>query len=237
MTMHATFELRPGAERGRTNFGWLQSRHSFSFGRFQDPARMSFRSLRVLNDDVVAPSGGFGKHGHDNMEIVSWVLDGTLAHRDSTGEGGVLRPGDLQVMTAGRGIQHSEMNGSDSDPVHFLQIWIEPAERDLEPTYSQRSFPADGRRGRWQLLASPDARESSMQVHQDVSLRVAELEAGDELDVGVPPDRHGYLHVVTGVVRIDDATLEAGDAISFGGDVPMTLKAAAVTQVLFFDLA
>ncbi len=237
MTMHATFELHPGTERGTTNFGWLQSRHSFSFGLFQDAARMGFRSLRVINDDVVAPNGGFGEHGHDNMEIISWVVDGKLAHRDNIGEGGVLRPGDLQVMSAGRGIQHSEMNASDSDPVHFLQIWIEPAVRDLEPTYSQRTFPAEGRRGRWQILASPDAGEGSMQIHQDVSLRVAELEVGTELDVGVPPDRYGYLHVATGVVRVDDATLEAGDAISFGGDVAMTLKAVAVTQVLFFDLA
>ena len=149
MKTQATFEVRRGADRGKTDLGWLQSRHSFSFGGYQDPDRMGYRSLRVLNDDVVAPGAGFGEHGHADMEIISWVLDGALEHRDSTGTSGVIKPGDLQVMTAGSGIRHSEMNATASDRTRFLQIWIEPAEPGIEPSYGQKSFPLADRQGRW----------------------------------------------------------------------------------------
>jgi len=229
-------EIRRADQRGATELGWLHSRHSFSFGAYRDPSRLGFRALRVLNDDVVEPGAGFGEHGHDNMEIISWVLEGALAHRDSTGSGGVLVPGDLQVMSAGRGIRHSEMNASKTEPVHFLQIWIEPARRALEPSYEQRSFPADGRRNACQLLVSPDGRDESMVIHQDALLAVAEIEAEQRLDLDVPSSRHGYLHVATGSVRVSGDALAAGDALSLPGGTKLRLEGDGGGQVLFFDL-
>lgn len=232
-----SFLVRRGDLRGRTDLGWLHSQHSFSFGHYQDPDQMGFRSLRVLNDDVVEPGGGFGEHGHDNMEIITWVLEGELAHEDSTGTRGVIRTGDAQVMTAGRGIRHSEMNSSQSDQLHFLQIWIEPASRNLEPSYAQKSFPMEKRRNRWQFIASNDGREGSIRIHQDAVLSVADLEEGRQLDLIIDSNRHGYVHISQGSLKVGETSLQAGDAIKISGGSQLTLEALNDSQLLFFDLS
>jgi redox-sensitive bicupin YhaK (pirin superfamily) len=198
---------------------------------------MGFRALRVLNDDIVEPGAGFGEHGHRDMEIISWVIEGGLEHRDSTGTRGVIRPGDLQVMTAGSGIRHSEMNASTAERVHFLQIWIEPSERGVEPSYGQKSFAEDQRQGRWQLVASPDGRDGSMRIGQDASLSIADLLSDDRIDIDLPAGRHGYLHVATGKVLMGETTLNAGDAISFDGETILSVAAVEESQLLLFDLA
>ena len=198
---------------------------------------MGYRSLRVLNDDVVEPDAGFGEHGHRDMEIISWVIDGGLRHGDSTGTRGVIRPGDLQVMTAGRGIRHSEMNASATEPVHFLQIWIEPAKHGVEPSYEQTSFPPELRKGRWQTLVSPDGRDDSMRIGQDALLYVADLAAGEQIDVVLHAGRFGYLHVVTGSVRFGDTILNAGDALSYDSASAPTVTAIEASQLFAFDLA
>ncbi len=236
-TTQAEFEIRRANDRGTTDLGWLHSRHSFSFGSYRDPNRMSFRSLRVLNDDVVEPDRGFGEHGHDNMEIISWVLEGELAHEDSTGTRGVIRPGDAQVMTAGRGIRHSEMNASPSDPVHFLQIWIEPASRDLEPAYAQTSFAKAERRNRWQLIASRDGREGSIRIQQDALMSVADLEEGGRVDLVLDSNRLGYLHVAFGSARIGGETLSAGDALTLTNPGRLDIEAVEESELLLFDLS
>lgn len=230
-------EIRHGDDRGRTEFDWLKSRHSFSFGRYIDHDRIAFRSLRVLNEDIVAPGGGFPMHSHENMEIITWVLSGALAHRDSTGTSGIIRPGDVQVMSAGRGIEHSEMNASDTEPVHLLQIWIIPEKSGIEPSYAQRSFDAAGRENSWQTLVSVDEREGSLRIHQNAILSVADLDSGTKLDAVIEADRFGYLHVATGAVRIGEMRLRAGDALTFtGGDHPK-IEAIDAALVLLFDLA
>ena len=206
-------QIRHAHQRGTTEIGWLHSRHSFSFGRYFDPQNMGYRSLRVINDDVVEPASGFGEHGHDNMEIITWVINGVLRHTDSTGTNGEIRPGEVQVMTAGRGIRHSEMNPSASEAVHLLQIWIEPNARNLTPSYSQRAFADDGRQGRWQNLASPDGRDGSLQIHQDAILSVAQLSDGKHIDLSLDDNRHGYLHVAYGAVQVGETTLTSGDAL------------------------
>ncbi len=198
---------------------------------------MGFRSLRVLNDDIVEPGAGFGEHGHSDMEIISWVLEGALEHQDSTGMKGVLRPGDLQVMTAGRGIRHSEMNASTTDRAKFLQIWIEPAAQGIEPSYGQKSFAAVDRQGRWQLVASSDGRDGSMRMHQDAFMRIADLEPGDRIELDLPAFRYGYVHVAFGSVRTGETTLRAGDALTFGGDTQHDFEALKRSQLLFFDLS
>lgn len=188
----ANVTVRPGNQRGVTNIGWLHSRHSFSFGRYFDPSNVGYRALRVINDDVVAPGGGFGEHGHDNMEILTWVLDGALRHGDSLGHMQRLTPGEPQVMTAGAGIRHSEMNDSRQEPVHFLQVWIEPATTDAKPRYEQRAFDASGRANRWQTLATGRAGDEAggVAIDQDAAVRVADLAAGAELTLTVEPGRH-----------------------------------------------
>ena len=237
MIEQPSFLIRRGDLRGRTDLGWLHSQHSFSFGHYQDPDQMGFRSLRVLNDDVVEPGGGFGEHGHDNMEIITWVLEGELAHEDSTGTRGVIRPGDAQVMTAGRGIRHSEMNASKTDSVHFLQIWIIPASRDLEPAYSQTSFAKEERCNQWQLITSPDGRKGSILIQQDALLSIADLEEGRHLDLIIDSNRHGYLHLALGSLQVGDTSMQAGDAIKTSGDIQLTLEALDDSQLLFFDLS
>ncbi|MEM7227563.1 MAG: pirin family protein [Planctomycetota bacterium] len=229
-------DVRSAHARGQTDLGWLQSRHSFSFGGYQDPSRMGYRSLRVINDDRVAPGGGFGEHGHRDMEIISWVLDGALQHRDSTGTRGEIVPGDVQVMSAGSGIRHSEMNASSTEPVHFLQIWIEPARTGLKPQYAQRSFDPAGRRNAWQLVVSPDGRLNSIHVQQDANLSIAELQSGQSLPVTLDDHRHGYLHVATGEVDIDGVHLLAGDAVTFADQTSASIAAHAESQILLFDL-
>jgi len=231
------FQVRPGRERGTTEIGWLHSFHSFSFGRYYDPNNMGYRSLRVINDDIVEPRGGFGEHGHDNMEIITWVIKGTLRHADSTGTDGEIRPGEVQAMTAGRGIRHSEVNPSSSEAVHLLQIWIEPNQFNLAPSYSQKAFDKSGRDGKWQVLASPDHRDSSLEIHQDAILSVAELGADGRLNVSLDERRHGYMHVAFGSIRVGETTLIGGDAITFSGPASLDIAAEDTSQLLFFDLA
>src|SRR4051794_1909140 len=231
------FQVRPGKQRGTTEIGWLHSYHSFSFGRYYDPNNMGYRSLRVINDDIVEPRGGFGEHGHDNMEIITWVIKGALRHADSTGTDGEIRPGEVQTMTAGRGIRHSEINSSSSEAVHLLQIWIEPNERNLPPTYSQKAFDKSGRNGNWQVLVSPDGRESSLVIHQDATLSVAELSPDRRISLSLADDRNGYLHVAYGTVRVGETTLTSGDALTFTGQTTLEISASEESQLLFFDLA
>jgi len=231
------FTVRPGNQRGTTEIGWLHSRHSFSFGRYYDPNNMGYRSLRVINDDIVEPRGGFGEHGHDNMEIITWVIKGELRHGDSTGTDDVIRPGEVQAMTAGRGIRHSEVNPSASEAVHLIQIWIEPNRENLGPSYRQKKFDQAGRTNQWQALASPDGRADSMVIHQDASLSVAELSTGKRLTASLTDGRHGYLHVAYGTVQVGDAKLTGGDAITFDGATSLEITASEDSQLLFFDLA
>ena len=181
--------LSPAAQRGRTNIGWLDSRHTFSFGEWYDPGQMGFRALRVINDDRVAPGGGFPTHGHADMEIVSYVLEGALAHKDSIGTGSVIRPGDVQRMSAGTGVRHSEFNESGAEPVHFLQIWIIPDRRGHKPGYEQKTFPEAERRGKLRLVASSDGRDGSVSLHQDVALWTGVLEEGQKAEVTLAPGR------------------------------------------------
>ncbi len=236
-TTQIELDVRRGDERGTTRIGWLHARHSFSFGRYVDPNRSSYRSLRVLNDDVIAGGGGFGEHPHDNMEIISWMLSGALEHEDSSGQRGILRPGDVQVMTAGRGIRHSEMNASPTESANLIQIWIEPAERDVEPAYAQRSFPMSDRRNRWQIVVSPDGREESLAIRQDAILRIAELDEDRRIDVTLNAERFGYLHLAYGAVRIGRDTLRSGDAITWADSRGIVIEAIEESQLLFFDLA
>ncbi|MEO1128477.1 MAG: pirin family protein [Planctomycetota bacterium] len=233
MTQTANFEVRRGDSRGTTDLGWLKSKHSFSFGQYRDPSRMGYRSLRVLNDDVVAPGSGFGEHGHSDMEIISIVLEGALAHRDSTGTAGVIAPGDVQVMSAGSGIRHSEMNGSETEPVHFLQVWIEPAQAGTVPGYAQQSFDAAGRAGAWQRIGG----DGGMPIGQDAAIDLSDIAAGASIDAGVGAGRFGYLHVATGSVRIDGVDLSAGDAVTFDGGSTLSINGVQDAQILLFDLA
>lgn len=234
------FTVRPGQQRGTTRLGWLHSRHSFSFGHYYDPGNLGYRALRVINDDVVAPGQGFGDHGHDNMEILTWVIEGSLRHGDSLGHDQLLRPGELQRMTAGTGIRHREFNGSAREKVHFLQIWIEPATLNAAPAYGQKAFDPAGRANRWQTLASgraDDVRTGAMSLAQDAVVRVADLAPAATLSVQNAPSRHAYLHVVTGSVRLGDVVLSGGDAVNVDEPGTLAFEAKEPSQVLWFDLA
>ena len=229
---------RPAAARGEVDLGWLQSRHTFSFGHYYDPAWMGFGVLRVINDDTVAPGGGFAPHRHANMEIISVVLDGALAHKDSAGNAGVIRAGDVQWMSAGHGIEHSEYNGSDAAPVHFLQIWIQPARLNHAPAYDQKHFAPDDRRGRWVALAAPDGVDGAIALRQDAVLRATRLLAGDALEAALDPGRRYWLHVATGEVAVGERVLAAGDALGLveeGGTLALR-GLAATSDVLLFEL-
>ncbi|MFI4862484.1 MAG: pirin family protein [Phycisphaerales bacterium JB063] len=235
-----SFTVVRADERGRTRLGWLDSAHSFSFGRYIDRGRMGFRALRVINDDVVAPGGGFGEHPHADMEIMTWMLSGSLRHGDSLDNSEVLVPGELQRMTAGSGIRHSEFNASSTEPAHLLQVWIESSERGLPPAYGQRPFPAEGRRGRWQTLATGrpgDLDGEAFSIAQDASMRVADVDASSSLPLSVEPGRYAYVHVATGSATLDGVALEAGDAAQVAGPAELTLAGAPGAQVLAFDLA
>lgn len=229
---------RPAATRGEVDLGWLQSRHTFSFGHYYDPAWMGFGVLRVINDDTVAPGGGFAPHRHANMEIISVVLDGALAHKDSAGNAGVIRAGDVQWMSAGHGIEHSEYNGSDAAPVHFLQIWIQPARLNHAPAYDQKHFAPDDRRGRWVALAAPDSADGAIALRQDAVLRATRLLPGDALGAALDPGRRYWLHVATGEVAVGERVLAAGDALGLveeGGTLALR-GLAATSDVLLFEL-
>lgn len=226
----------PGDERGTTQIDWLHSRHAFSFGQFYDPERMGFRSLRVINDDVISPGAGFGEHGHDHMEILTWVVDGALRHGDSLGHTQRLEPGELQAMSAGSGIRHSEYNDSKTESARFLQVWIEPAERDTEPRYDQKRFDAEGRRNRWQTLASGRGAVGALPIGQDAEMHAADLDASATLELEIGANRYGYVQVVTGSVRVDGRTLVEGDAFTIEPGTDITIEAEVASQVIWFDL-
>lgn len=230
--------VRPAAERGVAEFGWLSSRHSFSFGHYYDPEHMGFRALRVINDDRAQPGQGFGTHPHHDMEIISIVVEGALEHRDSLGTGSVIRPGEVQRMTAGTGVRHSEFNPSPDQEVRFLQIWIEPERVGLAPGYEQRAFPSADLEDSWVLVASRDGRDGSLTVHQDVSLYRARVTSGKELVYRLLDRRHAWLQVIEGAVRVNGRLLEEGDGAAFTepGDLTMT-GAAEGSDLLLFDLA
>lgn len=228
---------RPAAERGHADHGWLDTRHTFSCADYHDPAFVGFRALRVINEDRVQPAMGFGTHAHRDMEILTWVLEGALRHRDSLGQGSIIYPGDLQRLTAGRGVSHSEFNASRDDIVHFLQIWIVPDRDSLEPEYEQRRFTIHDRQGFMKLLASPDGRDGSVRVHQDVNLFTTMLTPGEKISTVLPPGRYGWLQVTRGIVEANGVRLEEGDGAAIAGETRLDLNAPDHTEVLLFDLA
>ena len=227
---------RPADERGTSDLGWLDSRHTFSFAEYYDPKHMGFGPLRVINDDRVRAGAGFGTHGHNDMEIVSYVLEGALKHEDSMGTGSVIKPGEVQRMSAGTGVMHSEMNDSESEPVHFLQIWILPERTGIVPGYEQREFPADERRGQWRLVGSRDGADGSVTIHQDVKLFATLLGEGDSVTYAIPQGRKGWVHVCSGTLRLNDADAGAGDGFAIDGPESVTLTGTAAAEVLLFDM-
>lgn len=230
--------LRPAQERGIANFGWLDSRHTFSFGNYYDPNHMGFATLRVINDDKISPGQGFGAHGHRNMEIVTYVLEGALEHKDSLGTGSVIRPGDVQRMSAGTGIMHSEFNASKTEPVHLLQIWLLPAKQGIEPGYEQKNFADDEKRNRLRLVGSRDGREDSITIHQDVDLYASSLEEGKTVSHALASGRVAWLQVARGAVQLNDQLLTAGDGAAISQEAAITLTGSSNdAEILLFDMA
>ncbi len=229
--------LRKAADRGHFDFGWLDTAHTFSFGEYHDPEHMGFRALRVINDDLIAPAQGFGTHGHRDMEILSWIAEGALEHKDSLGTGSVIRPGDLQRMSAGKGVRHSEFNPSPKERTRLLQIWLLPTRSGMEPSYEQKHFPVEGRTNRLQLIASPDGRDGAVSVHQDAELWTAVLEAGRSVKHTFQPGRHGWLQVVRGEIEVNGQPLTQGDGASFSDEKTLELRAKLAAEILLFDLA
>ena len=230
-------QLRPASERGRAEHGWLSTAFSFSFADYHDPRHMGFRGLRVINEDRVAPESGFPMHPHRDMEILTWVLSGTLRHEDSLGNGDVIRPGEMQRMTAGSGIVHSEFNPSPVEPVHLLQIWIRPDESGLEPSWEQRDFGADAQTNGLQLLASADARDGSLRIHADARVSVLRLEPGASLDHELGADRHLWIQVARGALSVNGTVLTQGDGLAVTDESALRLAASAEgVEALLFDL-
>lgn len=230
--------IRSAQERGVANFGWLDSRHTFSFGEYFDPNHMGFANLRVINEDKVAPGYGFPMHGHRDMEIISYVLEGALEHKDSIGTGSIIRPGDVQRMSAGTGIRHSEFNASKAEPVHFLQIWILPEQAGIAPSYEQKNFTEAEKRGRLRLVGSRNGRDGSITIHQDVDLYAANLQDGETVNYPIASGRVAWLQVARGAVQLNDQTLTAGDGAAIAQEDLITLKGAANdAEVLLFDMA
>ena len=229
--------VRKSEARGHANHGWLDSYHTFSFASYYDPNYMNFRSLRVINEDVVSPGKGFGTHGHSDMEIITYVLEGALEHKDSLGTGAVIKPGEVQRMTAGTGIQHSEFNHSQTDPVHLLQIWLLPDTKGLSPSYEQRDFPLAERRGKLRLVAARDARDGAVKVHQDVDLYAAVLDKDSRVFHALQPNRHAWLQVARGSVLLNGLTLKNGDAGAVSGESEVVIEATEDAEFLLFDLA
>ncbi|MDT3677999.1 MAG: pirin family protein [Burkholderiaceae bacterium] len=230
-------EIRRSGERGHADHGWLKTLHSFSFADYYDPRHMGFGALRVINEDRVAPGSGFGTHGHRDMEIITYVLEGALAHRDSLGNGSVIRPGDVQRMSAGTGVQHSEYNHEQQGVTHFLQIWLEPAQRGIAPGYEQRHFEASRKRGRLQPIAAPDGREDALTIHQDAIVYAALLDAAERVEGEIADGRRAYVHLVRGRLRVNGEPLEAGDAAKLTGESRFVLDGAEDAEALVFDLA
>jgi len=231
--------IRKAEDRGASRFSWLNSKHTFSFGGYMDSQHMGFSDLRVINDDRVVPGAGFGTHGHRDMEIISYVLEGELGHRDSMGTGSVIRPGDVQRMTAGTGVTHSEMNASATDPVHFLQIWILPEEKGLEPGYEQKHFAPSERENQWRLLGSQDGRDGSVTIHQDVNLYTTTLGANQSLTYDLEKGRKAWAQVTRGDVQVNGETLQAGDgaAVSDLSQLDFATTSEQEAEILLFDLA
>jgi len=228
--------LRRGPERGHADHGWLQSHHTFSFADYYDPAHMGFGPLRVINDDRIAPGRGFGTHGHRDMEIITYVLDGAVEHRDSMGNGSVIRPGDVQRMSAGRGVMHSEFNPQADRGTHLLQIWIEPDVRGIAPEYEEKRFPEAEKRGRLRLVASPDGREGSVRLHQDATLRVGLFDGDESAAIDLVPGRRAWVHVARGEVTVNGRALQAGDAAALEDEPHLEIGQGRQAEVLVFDL-
>jgi quercetin 2,3-dioxygenase len=229
--------IRRAGDRGHANYGWLDTYHTFSFSSYRDPQHVRFRALRVMNEDFVAPGQGFGTHPHENMEIVTYVLEGALEHRDSMGNGEVLRPGEFQRMTAGTGITHSEFNPSDTEPVHLYQIWLFPERHGLEPSYEQKGFPPEERHNKLRLVASRDAAEGSLQIHQDARIYLASLDAARQLDHELAVGRHAWLQVLRGRTSLNGHTLQAGDGAAISEEPHLKIVAESDAEVMLFDLA
>ncbi len=229
-------EVRPSDQRGHADHGWLNSFHSFSFGDYFDPKHVEFGPLRVINEDRVAPDKGFGTHGHRDMEIISYVLSGELAHKDSMGNGSIIRPGDVQRMSAGTGVRHSEFNPSRSEPVHFLQIWIQPDTRGIAPSYEEKRFDDAEKRGRLRLIASPDSAEGSVLVHQDVRLYAGLFDGAESATLTVGKGRRLYVHVARGAANADGVALGAGDALKLTDVQDLRIEQGRHAEVLVFDL-
>jgi quercetin 2,3-dioxygenase len=229
--------IRKANDRGHANHGWLDSHHTFSFANYYDPAQMGYRSLRVINEDRVAEGRGFGAHPHRDMEIISYVLEGALEHRDSLGNGSIIRPGDVQRMTAGTGVTHSEFNPSEQETAHFLQIWILPEAQGIEPSYEEKHFPAEEKRGQLKLLASRDGRDGSVLVHQDLSLYATLLPAGESLTHAVSRDRYFWIQMARGRAIVNDHVVQAGDGIALEAIDQIDLTGQEDAEILLFDLA
>lgn len=230
-------QIRRADERGHADHGWLNTYHTFSFANYHDPAHMGFRALRVINEDRVQPGQGFGTHGHRDMEILSYVLAGALEHKDSLGNGEVLRPGEFQRMSAGTGVRHSEFNPSDTEPAHFYQIWLIPHTTGLTPSYEQRAFSDAEKRGTLRLVASHDGTDGSLTIHQDARVYLALLEPGESVRHDLPPGRHAWLQVVRGAVRTNDLPLSAGDGLAVSDEAHLAITAVQSAEVMLFDLA
>ncbi len=231
--------LRKADERGHFDHGWLNTYHTFSFSDYRDPRHMGFRHLRVINEDWVAEAEGFDTHPHSDMEIITYVLEGALAHKDSLGTGSVILPGDVQRMSAGTGIEHSEFNHSKTEKVHLLQIWIFPEKKGIEPSYEQKSFSAAEKQGRLRLVASRDGRDGSVRIHQNANLYVSLLQEGEKIAYSNPSSRHAWLQVARGILRCNDLELQAGDGLAVSGDEKLELVGAGPNkaELLLFDLS
>lgn len=230
-------QLRKSADRGHANHGWLDTHYTFSFADYYDPAQMGFRALRVMNEDRIAPGMGFGTHPHRDMEIVTYVLEGALEHKDSMGNGEALRPGEFQRMSAGTGIRHSEFNPSASEPVHLYQIWLLPARQGIEPSYEQKYFDASDKRGKLQLVASPDGAQGSLTIHQDAKIYLSLLETGESVLYNLPARRHAWLQVLRGAVSVNGITLETSDGLAVSDEPSLTIIGEQPAEVMLFDLA
>ena len=229
--------IRKAEERGHFDFGWLNTYHTFSFGEYYDPRNMGFRALRVINEDFVHPGRGFPTHGHRDMEIITYVLEGGLAHKDSMGNGSTIRPGDVQRMSAGTGVRHSEANPSKDESVHLLQIWILPSEEGIEPGYEEKKFDDEEKRGRLRLVASPDGQDGSVSIHQDARVSAAILDPAQQVSYELKPDRHAWVQVARGAIEINGQPLKQGDGASISEERELTITGTEPSEILLFDLA
>ncbi|HEY9692692.1 MAG TPA: pirin family protein [Oculatellaceae cyanobacterium] len=237
MNQIQTIEIRKADQRGHFQIGWLNTYHTFSFGNYYDPKHMGFRALRVINDDRVAPGGGFDTHGHRDMEIITYVLEGALEHRDSLGTGAVIYPGDAQRMTAGTGIRHSEFNHSQTEAVHLLQIWILPEQQGLPPSYEQKSIPLEEKRGKLRLIAARNGGEGVVTVHQDMELYASVLEPGDRISYDLKSNRYAWLQIAQGGATLNGHTLTEGDGAAISGEEKLEISTEVGGEILLFDLA